>query len=228
MVHFEIVVNPLKATGHRTRSCRECIALRWQNEQKISLLRRRGNVCIIYVLNWSDLCPVLPFLHSDGYSQRSNETPSENCSLVCAGDILSLGGAFFFSRLSHTSPCLARSHSRYLMPGLSGSQWRCRRSSFGSTRLLANVPISEGRARTTNHRRRGRGERLWPRSSPLRLRVLSQPPPNGNMRSIRNFFFSSSFCGKKIYYIFKNLRYRDIFRSFKSSNSPSLVSWFSN
>lgn len=58
------------------------------------------------------------------------------------------------------SPSIFLFHSYYLLLVLSNSQCRCRRSSFESTRLLANVPISEGRVRTTNHRRRRRGERL--------------------------------------------------------------------
>lgn len=128
-------------------------------------------ICVKLI--WS-LCPALSFFHT---VIRNGRTKSQvKIVPLCAPKIFSLGGAFpFLVFLAHL-PYLSLSHSRYLLLSLSGSQWRCRRSSFGSTRLLANVPISEGRVRTTNHRRRGRGERLWPRGLPLRLRVLSQPP----------------------------------------------------
>lgn len=86
------------------------------------------------------------------------EAPSENCPLVRTYSLPTKPSFFFSSFLSHLSLSIFLFHSCYLVP--SDSQCRCRRSSFGSTRLLANVPISEGRVRTTNHRRRGRGERL--------------------------------------------------------------------
>lgn len=92
---------------------------------------------------------------------RDSRTKRRVKTIPLCEDILSQRiPSFFFSSLSHVSLSIFLFHSRYLLLVLSDSQCRCRRSSFGSTRLLANVPISEGRMRTTNHRRRGRGERL--------------------------------------------------------------------
>lgn len=162
------------------------------------------------------LCPAFSFFRTvirNGRMKRQVKiVPSR------AGDILSQR-SLPFSRLSRTSP-LSLSFSLSLSPtrSLSDSQWRCRRSSFGSTRLLANVPISEGRVRTTNHRCRGRGERLWPRGSLLRLRVLSQPPSctgdNGNTRVFPPLKILFLVC-------LQNFKYREIFGSL---NLLSLIS----
>lgn len=121
-------------------------------------------------------------------------------------DILSQRNLPFFPRLSHISLSIFLFHSRHLLLVLSDSQCRCRRSSFGSTRLLANVPISEGRMRTTNHRRRGRGERL---GRAVRFCALGcfhsfAAPIDGERifsletRTIRNYFFIIQKCKKSL------------------------------
>lgn len=135
--------------------------------------KRMHYICVKLI--WS-LCPALPFFRT-----VIRNTPTKRQVKIvpsCTPEIFSLDGAFLFLVfLAHLSLSLSLFLTlAALLLVLSGSQWRYRRSSFGSTRLRANVPISEGRVRTTNHRRRGRGERLWPRGSLLRLRVLSQTP----------------------------------------------------
>lgn len=135
-------------------------------------------------------------------AERSAEWKLSPCA-----KIFCLNGTFlFFPRLSHISLSIFLFHSRHLLLVLSDSQCRCRRSSFGSTRLLANVPISEGRMRTTNHRRRGRGERL---GRAVRFCALGcfhsfAAPIDGERifslktRTIRNYFFIIQKCKKSL------------------------------
>lgn len=108
--------------------------------------------------NWSyPIFPRHPFL---SLIIREVIKRSANCVLMCVEYIPSRRNYSFSRVFPYISFPVTLSLSLYFPLVLSGSQWRCRLSSFGSMRLLANVPISEGRVRTTNHRCRGRGERL--------------------------------------------------------------------